>query len=224
MRGETAIDFLDRQSHCKAKVRKESEIRCTPIIQLHKTVLKSIDAYLIRAQGIPFKGSIEDIEPLYLIAQFLQGVELSFSAILDGLYVQAANLQKQQIETLTALEEARCGKRRDTTTPNVQNRMPHFKAEYQNLNNAAHPSNRAYIISLSGKTTSQSSGPSSVPQFRLDLCESMLRNHCTYLIHLWSYMSSNYSELLGVEPTKDECASLLKALSMFESIQENRVM
>ena len=68
------------------------------------------------------------------------GINLSYLAIVDGLYPQAANLQKQQIETLARLEEITADTHREGKPPNVnQKSLPGLGCAYGKLNDAAHP-------------------------------------------------------------------------------------
>ena len=133
-----------------------------------------------------------------LIAQYLQGVELSFQAIGQGLYAPAANLQKQQIETLAALKECRLDRRRNKKTPNVGNYLPQMKAEYDNLNDVAHPSSEDELYELTASNQDGKATITPFPKFREDISRAMLSNHCYYLFGLFIEIS----ELFEPNPPK----------------------
>ena len=60
----------------------------------------------------PGSTSPEVSAGLKLVASFFQGVDITETAISEGLYGQAAALLRQELETIAALEEVELGRRR----------------------------------------------------------------------------------------------------------------
>ena len=120
-----------------------------------------------------------------LIAQFILGTEITNTAILEGFYPQAANLLKQEIETIAALEECAQGKRVSGVNPRVSVLPIEWRKAYGNMNKLAHPSEHDLLNAFSAYQSDDSYGPTTVPQYREIDGRSLLYTHIAALDHLW---------------------------------------
>lgn len=147
----------------------------------------------------------------FLVAQFIQGIELASTAISEGLYPQAANLLKQKIETLAAIDEYEAGKRKEGKTPNIKNLIGNFGYTYGQFNEIAHPSNRMIVEKLSSFSDGDHYGPSTVPQFDPDLFQRLIGLHATLIFMLFGRMQRIFLELFGVDWDLHEVRQAKKA-------------
>jgi len=216
MTESAASEMLRRHYTQCTKARVQCESENATLVKIRTDILSAISIKNDLARG---KTSREDDIRLYLIAQYLIGIDLSYIAIVEGIYAQAANLQKQQIETLARLEEETNGKQRQGKTPNVnQPTMPGLGRQYGLLNDAAHPSKSEIIKEISQYSTAKSQGASSDPRFIQEFCEPLLSNHCVYLLHLWRHMANLFLELFDVENDEKEAALLESAIMTLRDI------
>lgn len=207
------MDFASRQITYRQKIRREMQAAFPELFQVRADIVSAIYSRLEHIQGETFPP---DDQSMFLIAQYITGIEFSFAAIVEGLYPQAANLQKQEIETLAALEQVRKGKRREGQTPNVKNSLPEFALAYSNLNDLAHPSKSELVQAFNMYEDLGKSGPTVVPQLRKEVCRILLPNHCVYLIKCWDYMSVHFNKVAGVETPQEEMQKLHSTLMEFE--------
>ncbi|MEQ3747196.1 MAG: hypothetical protein ABNH53_13300 [Henriciella sp.] len=160
---------------------------------------------LIESVRREYNGAGFEYDPRHhLIAQYIQGIQLSYDGISKGLYAQAANLQKQQIETLTEIREIKLGRRREGKTPKVGNSMPNMKTEYDNLNDVAHPGTEDVIYSLTCLVEDDKAVVSSLPRFDTGISRSMLLNHCHYLFILITIMQKLFDSDLSERLSSSE--------------------
>ena len=199
----SAAEFLKHQLRHRASVRAQSEAANLKLLEVRDSTLTAIASLQRHVQGRRYK-SVDG--RMHLIAQYIQGIELSYTSIVEGLYAQAANLQKQQIETIAALEEYETGSRRDGKTPNVrQYRLPSgFGRQYGALNRAAHPSVEAVAQSIAHFQNGERQGPTTIPQFCQAHCQPLLANHCIYMLHLWRQMSNAFKSVFDIELDDDQ--------------------
>ncbi len=199
---QDADTFIQRQRELRATTRITSESENSELLRVRHTILLSITLKDNMARG---KAIDECHDGKYLIAQYLLGIDLSYLAIVEGLYPQAANLQKQQIETLCRLEELRTGRAKDGKNPNVrQKRLPGMNCLYGNLNKAAHPSRTDVIRSLSHHESESGRGPTHDPQYNREICNTLLGNHCVLLLYLWRDMADLFKADFGIQNSQDE--------------------
>lgn len=200
---DLAIAFLEWHEEHRLSVRAQSVAANPQLIESQRSILSAIIELKQRGNGIRYR--YEDGR-MHLVAQFIQGIGLSYIAILDGLYAQAANLQKQQVESIAALEQYRDGTRQDGKTPHIGS-IPHrgFGKLYGELNDIAHPSKEHLLEALCHYEEDGKQGPTTKPQFKQDVCQYLLSNHCLQLLHFWRVMSHVYRDGLGVEfPEQDD--------------------
>ena len=147
-----------------------------------------------------------------LIAQFIQGVELAETAISEGLYANAANLLKQELETLAAMDEYEAGNRRDGKTPGFRDRLSGLGRRYGQFNEIAHPTRQEILESLSTFSDNERYGPTTIPQFNSDLYQMLYGNQAMFLLMLFARMQSVFVEVLSVDWDHEETRMATSAL------------
>ncbi len=194
--------LIDRHRRLSMKVRQLSEAANPRLLAVREAAIYSVTIKDNQARGKTYQ---QPDDRMYLIAQYMLGIDLSYLAIVDGLYPQAANLQKQQIETLARLEEITADTHREGKPPNVnQKSLPGLGRAYGKLNDAAHPSKREVIEALNHFSSGNVAGPSSDPRFIQEYCEPLLDNHCVCLMHLWRQMANLFELKFDIRNTAEE--------------------
>lgn len=206
-----SIKFFKKHSEHRRNVRQLSEADNPRLLEARDNIISAIVSQQQRIQGRQYKP--ED-HRMHLIAQLIQGMDICYVSIVEGLLPQAAALQKQQIEAITALEEIEKGRRKDGGTPNVQNSgPPGFYEQYKAINDAAHPGNAEVIEALSHFEDNNSQGPTTAPLYRAEQCRILLANHCVYVLHLWRHASRAFEAVLGEKCSKKEHGLVMDAMN-----------
>ena len=200
---DLAEAFLQRQEEHRLNVREQSLAANPKLVAAQRNLLCGIIALKQRVEGVSYEHKDGR---MHLIAQFIQGVDLAFIAIIDGLYAQAAALQKQQLESIAALGEYTAGARADGKTPNVRYAGQRgFGRMYGELNDIAHPSNDHILEALCHFEEDGRQGPTTKLQFVEEYCRYFLSNHCLQMLNLWRHMSYVYKDEFGLHfPKQDE--------------------
>lgn len=194
--------FLEQHRCLRAEIRSRSESENANLLHVRRDILFSIIRKENLARG---KTCVNHGHRMYLIAQYLLGVDLSYTAIVEGLYPQAANLQKQQIETLAQLEKVKDGKRPDKKDRNVRHAaLPGISKLYGNLNEAAHPWRPEVVEALMHHESENGSGPCADPRYEREICETLLGNHCVCLMYLWRHMANLFDTEFEISNTTEE--------------------
>lgn len=181
-------------------------------IKNRQIILQAIYSSTQKIEGYQFTAHIKQ---MYLIAQFIQGADISFQAITQGLYPQAANLQKQQIETITALIEINKNRRKDGYTPNVQNHFKSFKFEYNELNNLSHPCNEEIVEGLAKYSRKSKQGPTLHPQYNSAIAYRLARSHCLCLVHCFNHCLVTFRATFPNTEFSDEISNVKAILKNF---------
>jgi len=189
---DLADAYLQRHEEHRIAVRKQSFAANPKLVAAQRNLLCAIIALKQRVEGVRYEHKDGR---MHLIAQSIQGVDLAFIAIVDGLYAQAAALQKQQLEAIAALGEYTAGTRKDGKTPNIRNTGQRgFGRMYGELNDIAHPSNDHILESLCHFEEEGKQGPTTKPKFVEEYCRYFLSNHCLQMLNLWRHMSYVYRD------------------------------
>lgn len=207
---DLADAYLQKHEEHRLSVRKRSLAALPKLITARRNLLHGIIALKQRVEGVSYEHKDGR---MHLIAQFIQGVDLAFLAIVDGLYAQAAALQKQQLEAIAALGEYTAGIRENGKTPNIKNSGQRgFGRMYGELNDIAHPSNDHILESLCHFEEEGKQGPTTKPQFVEEYCRYFLSNHCLQLLNLWRHMSYIYRDEFGLPFPKEDDQSISAAM------------
>lgn len=212
-----AAAFIESQRRHRAQIRDQSQATNKNLIEAHRLALSAVISYRQRIQGIPYDALDDSIrQRSFLVAQFLQGTEITESAISDGLYAVAANLLKQELETIVAIDEIQAGRRRDGRTPNMQNAQNKLKHMYDELNDVAHPSKSDIVELVSSRSGEETYGPSQIPQFRRELYEWLYGRHALLLLYLLYRMKPLFLEVFEVDLNEEEESFAKSALRHLE--------
>ena len=97
--------FLKQHAEHRSKIREFSKAANKNLLTAHQLAFSAVISYQDRIQGQKYEANDPSIKGrMGLIAQFIQEVELTETAISEGLYANAANLLKQELETLGRIE------------------------------------------------------------------------------------------------------------------------
>lgn len=205
-----AQKFFENHYNHRKRVREQCESDNKSLVKVRDDVVSVIVSHHQRIAGIQYKH--ED-NRMHLIAQLMTGLELAYVSIVEGLLAQAANLQKQQIEAITAIAEIERGRRKDGSTPNVKNSAPPgFYKQYQALNNAAHPSVAEMVEQLNHFEAGDKSGPTHAPQYYPEHARILLANHCIYTLNIWRNAARIFANTFGKESTREELDTINTAI------------
>ena len=209
----SCVAFLEKHQAHRAEIRDKSKAINKNLLTAHQFAFSAVISYQNRIQGIPYKAEVDSIKGrLSLIAQFIQGVELAETAISEGLYANAANLLKQELETLAAIDEYEAGNRQDGKTPGFRDRLAGFGRRYGEFNEIAHPTRKEIVESLSTFSDKERYGPTTIPQFNSDLYQILYGNQAMFLVMLFARMQSVFVEVFGVDCDEEEVRLATSAL------------
>lgn len=209
------VDFLENHKKYRAEIRKKSKDSNKNLLTAHQLAFSAVISYQNRIQGIRFEAQPHSIEGrMTLIAQFIQGVELTETAISEGLYANAANLLKQELETIAAIDEYEAGNRRDGKAPRFRDRLAGFGPRYGELNEIAHPTRKEIVESLSTFSDKERYGPTTIPQFNSALYHILYGNQVMFLVMLFPRMRSVFVEVFGVDIDDEETRMGTSALGI----------
>jgi hypothetical protein len=153
--GFKGSELLGQQVDIRQRIREQWKLDAGDLLELHQMAFSIVAKQVFRKQGIPGKTSANIDARLSLIVAFIHGVDICETAISEGLYLQAATLLKQEMETVTALDELLTDRRRNRRTPNVGNaRFRWMKEVYNELNSAAHVADRDVLKGVVSRRSS----------------------------------------------------------------------
>ncbi len=153
------------------------------------------------------------------INSFFKGIKLTELAICEGLYAQAYNLLKQEMETLSACIEIRKGKRKDKKTPNTQHLPYGLKSAYGHLNNVAHVSHLESLKRVNLKFgEGNSSSASANPQYNERIAKSLYGLHITLMHELALEMIQGFAPKVKAGEIKEELEVLMKAFKLLQDL------
>lgn len=201
--GGLANEFLSAHHAHRTRVRNDSHQHFKSILRAHQLSLTAIVSFQDQAGGLKFNSGNGNVDGrMGLIAQFIQGIALAFSATSEGLYPQAANLMKQELETILAIAEYEEGKRKEKKTPQFKGKMTGWAKHYGRLNELAHPSrseivqNFAYYSDGMGRLA----GPTTIPQYNAEAYRRLLGTQALMMTVLFVQMKKLYQEVFYIMP------------------------
>jgi hypothetical protein len=160
-------------------------------------------------------ASISDRLSLY--ASFIQGIEFVETAITEGLYVQAATLLKQQMETVAAMNELAKGTRQDGRTPNVKHLLWQMNRHYDSINDAAHVGKRDLLRGFYQADAQGDAVPASVmPRFSATAARYLYTLEVGLLVGFVVAVGDLLQEMYGESWTDEERRFLFRAVDVLE--------
>ncbi len=197
--------FLEQHAKHRSKIRELSKAASKNLLTAHQFAFSAVISYQNRIQGRKYEAHDPSIKGrMGLIAQFIQGVEITETAISEGLYANAANLLKQELETLGAIEEFEVNERRDRKVPSFRGRLSGFGRLYGDFNDVAHPTRQEIVESLTTFSEAERYGPTTIPQFNKELYQMLYGNQAMFLVILLSQMQPVFLEVFGLDWNEEE--------------------
>ena len=129
------------------KVRKQTMMAYGRLVDAHLLIMGVLASGLLRIDGkiTPVTSTAEERDALF--ASFIIGLVVCENTIVEGRYLQALALLRQEMETLAQLKAVREGTRRRNQPPNVKILDKSLARMYGELSAAAHVSNHDMIRS-----------------------------------------------------------------------------
>ncbi|MCX7558675.1 hypothetical protein OS190_03790 [Sulfitobacter sp. F26204] len=195
-RAMIVIPFLEFHERARKDVREQSKSSCVNLLTAHQLAWAALISYQNRFQNVQFSTESQSIlGRLGLISQFAMGVELVETSICEGLYPQAANLLKQALETLAAVEEITKDRRVDGRAPRFIGRLQNFGRRYGELNEIAHPTRSSMVDYFSRHTEGERTGASSVPRFNKEVYRELYGMQISLMVVALQQMREVFLEL-----------------------------
>jgi hypothetical protein len=182
----------------------------------HQFALSSIYSAMKRYFNIKFDEQSKAIEGrMALTAQFVQGVDGCECAITEGLYIQAAALLRQELETIEDVNELEKGKRKDGKTPQLD-RLKDFGRVYGFLSNLTHVSVHKELEGVITIKEGSLIGPSIYPFFQEELAEWLYGIHVFFIVEIGRQISTLLDELYGEGFNKKELQYTCYAINILQ--------
>lgn len=197
--------FLEQHAQHRSKIRELSKDVNRNLLTAHQCAFSAVISYQNRIQGkIIYVENFSTKGRMSLIAQFIQGVEITETAISEGLYAIAANLLKQELEVLGAIDEFEAAQRRDGKVPSFRGRLSGFGRRYGEFNDIAHPTRQDIVESLATFSDGERYRPTTIPQFNRELYQILYGSQAMFLLMLLGQMQSVFFDVFGVDWDEEE--------------------
>ncbi|CAK7262328.1 MAG TPA: hypothetical protein VGN93_14060 [Shinella sp.] len=183
------------------------------ISQAHASAISALVNFLSRIAGKSIPEDRVDIHgQMTLIAHFVQGIQFVETAIVEGLYPQAATLLRQEHEIVAAVEEYSAGRRKDAKTPFATiGVLKNMGQVYGDLSGAAHVSQAQLLKDIVIMEMGEKRGPSLLPIYHKDLSQNLYALHVSYITMIAQLADEVHRGLTGEEFHEDELKLLVIA-------------
>lgn len=209
--------LMGAQLGVRLEIRERSKVAYGRLLDAHLGVMGAVGSLLKRRNKEPGTSSPEVSAALPLIASFIQGVDITETAISEGLYGQASALLRQELETIAALEEVKLGRRRDGRTPNVKHVPWSLGQMYGALSSVAHVAKLDDLQSIYGMARDGNAVPvSMVAQFNEVLARQLYSLHVALLSLASFHLNRLFTELYGSGMNQQELMCFLVASHVLE--------
>lgn len=201
---DEGLQLFAHQRRRRSEVRTHSLKTYGELKDAHWLATSVIANSTSRVSAKPGRSSAELSHLLSLSASFIQGIDICETAISEGLYLQAAALLKQEMETRAAIQEVRDKKRKSGSTPNVKN-MGELSVLYGDLNRAAHVSDERLmqeIVRL--EIDQQRTGAPLFPVFNVELAKLFYGFHVVLVTMMALEVDLVLCEMYGAGITEFE--------------------
>ncbi|WP_246734857.1 hypothetical protein [Chelativorans sp. ZYF759] len=197
------LQLKHRQQNRDAfKSSKESEL----ITQAHASAVSALVNFLSRMAGKPIPADREDAQgQAALIAHFVQGIDLCETAIVEGLYPQAATLLRQQHEIIAAVEEFTADRRKDGKTPHATiGVLRDMGRIYGDLSGGAHVSHANLLKNFVIIEIGENNGPSLLPIYHHEITLNLYALHVSYILMMLELAGDVQNSVTGDTLNSDE--------------------
>lgn len=210
----SAVELLASVAESGRSIRQQSKRDYGNLLDAHLLATGVLGHALQRKNLIPGKSDSSIASRLLLMATFVQGIGICETSISEGLYAQAAALQKQELETIAAVEEYTKGNRKDGKTPNVKNNNVKWglSALYGPLNELAHVAKTDMLNSLYGAEQQGTAIPvTTVPVYVKEISRRLFAAHVALIIQMAFQINAIHTELYGDSLAAEEILCLRAA-------------
>jgi hypothetical protein len=178
---QAGLQLLVHQQEHRKRVREQSKKVHGDLLDAHLLAVSAIANATSEVSGKPGKIDADLSLALSLIASFVQGIDICETAISEGLYVSAAAVLKQQMETIAAIREVQNKTRRSGSTPNVKT-FGELAVLYGDLNSLAHVGQSELMQRLVRlELSEQQSGAPLFPVFNAELSKLFYGLHVCFI-------------------------------------------
>ena len=179
----SAQKLQDRQRKARDIVAKSFRNQNIDLIDAQQSAFTALASMLERRLGEEVQGISEaDQGSISLIAQFVVGIEQCKISIEEGLYAQAAALLKQELETVSAIEEYRDDRRKEGKTPKIGHGLTqNYGKVYGRLNEICHPSRHDWAKTLVVQKIETVTGANILAVYNGQIARFLYGQHVIYL-------------------------------------------
>lgn len=213
--------------HARMLNRRDGLSDMHELLHAHTLLVGVIGSMLEQHNGrrVPVKD--EGISRKFVLtAAFVQGISLCKQSILQGLYLQAGNLIRQEYETLALLNEIKAGKRKDDKVANAKYAPGKGSKHYGQLSAYAHLSKHQILDSIIGYNTAWGDFASTTPRYQKENAERLFSFHTSMVFGLVEELQTLYAEMYGYKSDERESSvvdvvfSILVKYKIFKRPQE----
>lgn len=193
---------------------KNNDIKLT---EAHAFACSAFMNLVSRSAGKKIKEDPKASQQINLLSHFMQGIHLCEEAIVEGLYVQAATLLRQEHEIISAIQELGIDRRKDGKTPHATiGILKNMGKVYGDLSGAAHVSQSQLLHDIVEMEREELRGPSAFPIYRKDLARNLYSLHVCYIV-LVGRLTSTIHDALGLGgASEDEEKMMVLAIATLE--------
>ena len=222
----SGIDLLSGIKESRNEIREKSKREYgSGLLDAHLMVTGVLHEVLSRKSLIPGKTNKSIANRRVLIVSFIQGIPICEEAISEGLYVQAAALVRQEMETVAAIEEVVENVREDGETPNVKHVPWEMSRLYGELNAATHVSNHGYLAEIYRVEERGDARPVSVvPTYREGAARNLYAIHVGLLIQVAMHLHEVQVEAYGEDEGGLEKLELMMITRAADSLTEEGLL
>ena len=204
----------EKHLECCHSNRERFKYNDITLTQAHAFAWSALSNLISRSAGAKIAEDADASQKLSLVSHFMQGINLCEVAVVEGLYVQAATLLRQEHEIISATQELWSGNRKDGKTPHATvGVLKNMGRAYGGLSGAAHVSQSALLHSMIEAETGELRGPSAFPIYHRDLARNLYSLHVCY-IGLMAQIAGKIHEELGLGGlSKDETNLVILAMA-----------
>lgn len=209
------ISLLETQREVRASIRKKWKKNAGRLLDAHCSVLGVTASLLDKHDGEPVETTVEIDGRLALTASFVQGIDACEVSISEGLYVQAANLLKQEMETVSATIEFREGTRKKKKSANVKNLPWGLATLFGRMNDAAHVADNELLNGIiSSRRSAEIVGATTSPQYNEELAFMLYGLQVSLMMLNALEISILLQEMYDDQMSEDEARILINAFQM----------
>lgn len=187
--------------HAAREAFKQHDMK---LADAHAFAASALINLISRSAGHRIPEDTKASQQISLIAHFLQGIHLCTDAVMDGLYLQAATLLRQEHEIISAVQELGIGRRRDGKTPHATvGVLKNMGKVYGDLSGAAHVSQSQLLHNMVELERGDLRLPSAFPIYHRELARNLYSLHVCYIV-LMARLSGEIHSALGLSCISDD--------------------